>query len=235
LAVFLFLAGCANHDFGELHPTLVSDNIHDWVGLDAIAGQHTLPSSFEMTDDEHQLRDLAYPLIEAPYNRQQWYSAAGETGVIGSDHRALFDRSAYAKHLLGSRYRSPTARYARLIDDIRNDTTNLPQFFETAARVLDIDRKRGKSLAFIRDLSPSNRANAVRRIRENRSIVALVKAKLAQRVSAYRFALERLVVITPSRQAVEAEQALNQMQATMARYRGRGAPTWVREQSLASN
>jgi hypothetical protein len=235
LAALLFLAGCVNHDFGQINPSLTSDSMHDWVSLDGIAGQHTLPSSFELTDDERLLRDLAYPLIEAPYNRQKWYSLASETGAIGGDHRAVFDRSAYAKNLLGSRYRSPSARYARLIDDIRNDTTNMPQFFETAGRVLDIDEKRRRSLSFIGDVAPNNRANAYRRIRENASIVALVRAKLAQHAAGYRFALERLVVITPSQQAVETERALNQMQATLARYRGRSAPTWVRERSLASS
>jgi hypothetical protein len=234
LAAFMFLGGCANHDFGQVHPTLFRDDMHEWVGLDAIAGQPTFPSSFETTDDERQLRDLAYPLIEQPYNRQRWHSIAGETGFIGGDHRGVFDRSAYAKHLLGSRYRSPAARYAQLIDDVRSDTTNLPQFFETAGRVLDIDQKRRRSLAFINDLAPSNRANALRRIRENASIVSLVRAKLGQRVVSYRFALERLVVITPTPQAVEAEQAINRLQGEIARYRGRLPPTWTREQSLAS-
>jgi hypothetical protein len=31
-----------------------------------------------------------------------------------------------------------------LIDDIRNDTTRLSQFFETPGRVMDIDQKRQK-------------------------------------------------------------------------------------------
>ena len=69
---------------------------------------------------------------------------------------------------------------------------------------------------------------------ENASIVALVRETLAQRVSAYRFALERLVITTPSAQAVEVERAINHLQAQIARYR-RPAPTWVREQSLAAS
>ena len=145
LAALPLLAGCAGGDFGEISPTFVRDDMHDWLSLDAIAGRPTLPSSFELTDDERQLRDLSYPLIEQPFNRQQWYSVAGEYGVIGADHRGAFDRSDYASHLMSSRVRSPLARYARLNDDIRNDVTRLPQFFETAARVLDIDQKRQKS------------------------------------------------------------------------------------------
>ena len=233
LAALPLLAGCAGGDFGEISPTFVRDDMHDWLSLDAIAGRPTLPSSFELTDDERQLRDLSYPLIEQPFNRQQWYSVAGEYGVIGADHRGAYERSDYASHLMSSRVRSPLARYARLNDDIRNDVTRLPQFFETAARVLDIDQKRRKSLAYISDVSPMERSNALRRIQENASIVAMVRAKLAQRAAAYRIALERLVIMTPSSEVVEVERSLNQLQAQIAHYRGRSAPTWVREKSLA--
>lgn len=232
LAAFSVLAGCTNGDFGEVRPTLVNDKIHDWVGVTATDGQPGLPSSFELTDDERQLRDLAYPLIEPTYNRQQWYSAAREHGFLGGD-RTGFDRAAYANHLLGSGYRSPSARYSQLIDDIRNDQTSLPQFFETAGRVLDIDQKRRKSMAYIGGLSASDRANALRRIKENASIISLVRVKLDQRVASYRFALERLVLMTPSQQAIEAERALNRLQAAVAHYRTHTAPTWSREQSLA--
>jgi hypothetical protein len=228
------LAGCANGDFQEVRPTLVRDDIHDWVGLDAIAGRATSPSRYQLTDDERTLRDLAYPLIEPPYDRQQWYSIAGEYGLIRYDRRGAFDRTAYSNRLMGSHYRSPSARYARLTDDIRNDATRLPQFFETAARVLDIDAKRRKSLAFVSRLTPDERENALRRMRENAAIVALVHRTLAQRVAGYRFALKRLVIATPSMQAPAVERDLNQLQARIAYYRTHRAPTWVREQSLAS-
>jgi len=127
-AALLLLAGCANSDFGEVRPTLVRDDIHDWVGLDATAGRPAFPSRFELTDDERQLRDLAYPLIEVSFDRQQWHSAAGEYGVIGSNRRAYYDRTEYAMRLFTERHRSPASRYAKLIDDIRNDSTRLLQF-----------------------------------------------------------------------------------------------------------
>ncbi len=193
-----------------MRPSLVRDDIHDWLSLDTIAGWPTLPSSFELTDDERQIRDLSYPLIEPSYYRQQWYSAAGEYGVIGSDHRTGFDCSAYTNRLMSFRYRSP------------------------AARVLDIDQKRRKSLAYIFGLSQSEQVSALRRIRENALLVSLVRAKLAQRVTGYRFALERLVVMIPSPQAVEVERSLNQIKDQLARYHNRSAPTWVREQSLVA-
>jgi hypothetical protein len=229
------LAGCANGDFQEVRPSLVRDDIHDWVGSAAIAGIKTSPSKLPLTDDERSLRDLAYPLIQPPYDRQQWYAVFGEYGLIKSDHQKTFDRAAYANHLLATRDRSPSARYSRLIDDIHNDTERLPQFFETATRVLDMDRKRRESMAYVSALSKHERNEALRRNYVNASIVLLVRTKLNQRVAGYRFALERLVIMTPSQQAVEAEQALNRLQAQIAYYSNHTAPTWQQEPSLVSS
>jgi hypothetical protein len=228
---FAFLAGCANHDFGEVHPVLVTDGIHDWIGRDSGGGRTRVPPSrFEYTDDERALRDLAYPLIEPPFDRQQWYSVAGEYGLYranSADYRRYFER-------LESKWlRSPSARYSQLIDDIRNDITRMSQFFETAGRVADIDQKRQKSMVYVSDLSKKERANALRRVRENAHVVAIVQQSLADRVASYRFALERLVIITPSPQAIEAERSITLLQNQIARYQ-RPAPTWVREPSLAS-
>jgi hypothetical protein len=119
------------------------------------------------------------------------------------------------------------------MDDVRNDTARLPEFFETAGRVLDMDAKRQKSLDLVSALSPAERKNAEMRIRENASIVASVRDKLLQRESSYRYALERLVVTTPSPQAVQVERAIDQLQAQIARYQS-PAPTWVGEQNLAT-
>jgi hypothetical protein len=233
--VLVLLAGCANGDFKEVRPSLVRDDIHDWVGSAAIVGVNTSRSGYPLTDDERQLRDLAYPLIQPAYERHQWYSIAGEYGAIASDHRRTFNRTAYADHLFGARYRSPSSRYSQLSDDIHNDTTRLAQFFETAARVLDIDRKRRKSMAYIAGLSQHEKNEALRRMNVNASIISLVRSKLKQRVASYHFALGRLVVMSPMQQAVEVEQALNRLQTRIAYYNSHAAPTWVREQSLASS
>ena len=230
LVALSFLAGCANSDFGEVNQTLVTDGIHDWLGRGSGGAHPVPPSKFEYTDDERALRDLAYPLIEPPYDRQQWYSVAGEYGLYHSniaDHRRYFDR------VMDECHRSPSAVYARLIDDVRNDITRLSQFFETAGRVVDIDQKRQKSLAYVSTLGKSERVNALRRIRENAHVVAIVRQSLDDRVASYHYALERLVITTPSGQAVEAERSLNLLQNQIARYQTL-PPTWTREPSLAS-
>jgi len=223
--------GTATGDFGEVRPTLTSD-IHAWTTPLAGAAKPTLASTFELTDDERQLRDLSRPLIAPPYAGQEWYSVLAEIGLAKPQHQVV-TRATYATQLLASRYHSPSARYAQLMDDVRNDTTRLPEFFETAGRVLDMDAKRQKSLDLVSALSPAERNNAVMRIRENASIVGLVREKLLQRESSYRYALERLVVTTPSPQAVQIERAIDRLQAQIARYQS-PAPTWVREQNLAT-
>ena len=77
-----------------------------------------------------------------------------------------------------------------MIDDIRNDTTRLSQFFETAGRVMDIDQKQQKSLANVSGLDKKEWINAKRRIRENAHVVEIVYQSLSDRVASYHFALE---------------------------------------------
>jgi hypothetical protein len=113
LAALTLLAGCASGEFGEINSTLVTDGIHDWVGRDT--GKRPVPpSAFEYTDDERALRDNAYPLIEPPFDRQKWYSVAGEYGLI---RYKLADRQKYFDRLMSDYHRSPSSRYAQLIDD----------------------------------------------------------------------------------------------------------------------
>ena len=239
LGLALLLAGCGvNGDFGEVNPSLVRDDIHDWVGRDDARGQPISPSTFELTDDERQLRDLGYPLLEPPYNRQKAHSVLSEYGMTPwilkeSANPAAYYEHMMAKGLFSEKVRSPTSRYNVLIDDIRNDSERLPQFFSTAGRVIDMDIKRKKSLAFVRGLSDAERANTLNRIRENDRVVGLVRISLERRVASYRYALERLVIASPSQDAVTAEQMLNKLGTEVGFFQGHTAPTYRRGPSLA--
>ena len=126
----LLLAACTQGDFGNVRPSLVRDDIHDWMGAAAVDTRDVTGSvqvsHFEFTDDERLLRDLGYPLIEPPYDRKRWYSVLGEYGMRGYTRDSRLPREAYAAKLLGEGYSSPTARYQKLIEDIRNDLTRIP-------------------------------------------------------------------------------------------------------------
>src|SRR5690348_13967013 len=78
LLVSVWLTGCAEGDLGRIKSSLVTDDMHAWIGADAVGSIGVPPSRFGRTDDERTLRDLAYPLIEPPYDRQRWYSILGE-------------------------------------------------------------------------------------------------------------------------------------------------------------
>ena len=68
LSLALTLGACVQGDFGRIPRTLVSDDMHAWVASDATQ-EPTSP--LPLTSDERLLRDLAYPLIVQPYQRER--------------------------------------------------------------------------------------------------------------------------------------------------------------------
>ena len=218
VALPVYSLGCPNGDFGRVRPSLTADGIHDWVGRDAARDAGAPISLYPLTDDERLLRDLAYPLIEPPYDRQRWYSVLGEWGVtrVFQPEWWRCDPTAYAARLMTAWVRSETTRYARLIEDVRNDVVRIEPFVAVARRVLDIDVKRERSLSHIPVLSGAEIANALSRVGENVLIVGWVQRSLAERAAAYQFALERLMVAVPSPLAVEAERSLTFLQQRIA-------------------
>jgi len=212
------LSGCsANGDFGRLRPSLLHDDIHARMGPAAAGGSTEARSKYQLTDEERRLRDLAYTLVEPPYDRNRWSSVIGEFG-LASRPRHNPDRAAYAARLFQTAYRSQTARYNKLIEDIRNDVVQLDPFFAAAHYVADMDSKREKSLAYVSRLTPEERNNALKRIGENRAIVLWVRGSLAERAASYKIALERLVIAAPSPVAVEAERSLTLLQQRIGAY-----------------
>jgi len=219
------LAGCAlNGDFDRVRPSLVSDDMHAWVGREAARRTGSPPSEFPLTDDERRLRDLGFALIQPAYDRNRWASVLADYGLVGAPDR--FDRAAYWDHLDAAYRRSEASSYAQIVTDARNDVVRIEPFFATAIRVTDMDHRRAQSLGFVAagsGLGKSEKANALARNNENAAVIAWVCASLRQRVVSYRYALERLVVSAPSPRAAEADRSLNLLQAQTARYCASGA------------
>jgi hypothetical protein len=223
VAMALLLGGCVtNGDFGRVRPEFVRDDMHDWVGHAAVAGAGELPSAFPLTDDERTLRDLAYALIEPPYNRGRWDSVWREYGLgrppAGAEEP--FKRTAYFTRLRDKYRRSEASAYAQIVTDANNDVERLPAYFTVVGRVLDMDRKRALSLAHVSTLGPTERTDAYRRNNENRAIVAWTCRAVKQRTISYRFALERLVIAVPSSGAAGAERAITRLHTQIGQYCG---------------
>lgn len=215
LCLAIGLGGCSGGDFGRARPDVRSDDMHRWIGVEATGSVGLPASQFQLTDNERQLRDLAYPLIEPPHFRPAKRTVVGDYKPMPSPWRekVAFDRTAYGKLLLDEPHRSHASRYAQLMDDVRNDLTRFDSFFPVADRVIGLDRKRHASLKYISELSPGERADATARMEENALIVQWVQQCLQRRVSSYRWALERLVVHAPDGAAADADRLIKQLAA----------------------
>lgn len=210
-------SGCAlNGDFGRVRSELVSDDMHAWVGTAARKPFGVPRSVYPLTDDERQLRDLAYQLIQPPYEQNRWYAVLNEYGLNRTFQPDWykFDVTAYCRALMSRPYRSATARYVTLNDDIRNEVTRLEPFFMLARRIADIDRRREATRAMLGPEAAPGSSQA--RVAENLLIIAWVQQALADKSGSYRYTLERLVVATPAPMASEVEVSLTLLNQRIA-------------------
>ena len=212
------LGGCSGGDFGRTRQDFRNDDMHRWLGAEATGSIGLKASQFQLTDNERQLRDLAYPLIEPPHSRPAWKSVFGDYRSLPSPWRqaVVFDRTAYGRLLIDEPHRSHTSRYAVLMEDVRNDITRFEPFFASAARVIELDRKRNASLKLVSELSPRERDDAVARMEENTLIVQWVQQCLERRISSYRWALERMVIQAPDAIAADADRLIGELAAQTA-------------------
>src|SRR6202163_1447468 len=218
LLISVPLGGCSGGDFGRTRQDFRNDDMHRWLGGEATGSVGLRASQFQLTDNERLLRDLAYPLIEPPHSRPAWKSVFGDHKPLPSPWRQqiVFDRTAYGRILIDEPHRSHSSRYAQLIEDVRDDITRFEPFFAAAVRVIDLDRKRNASLKQISELSPRERADAIARMEENSLIVQWVQQCLEQRISSYRWALERLVIQAPDNIAADADRLIGALAAQTA-------------------
>jgi hypothetical protein len=212
------LGGCSGGDFGRTRQDFLNDDMHRWIAGEATASVGLRASQFQLTDNERELRDLAYPLIEPPHSRPAWKSVFGDYKPLPSPWRQAppFDRTAYGRQLIDEPHRSHASRYAQLMDDVRDDIRRFELFFADAVRVIDLDKKRNASLAHVSELSPRERADTVARMQENTLVVQWVQQSLERRISSYRWALERLVIHAPDNIAADADRLIGELAAQTA-------------------
>lgn len=209
------LGGCAGGDLGRTRASALNDDMHRWIGAETVNSIGKRASEFQLSDNERLLRDLAYPFIEPPHSRPAWKTVFGDYARMPAPWRQeiAFDRTAYGRRLIDEPHRSHMSRYAQLMEDVRDDLTRFDPFFAAAAVVADLDGKRRASLALVSGLSPPEHDDAVARMKENRLIVEWVRQRLHQRVAAYRWALERLVIHAPDDVAADADRLITQLAA----------------------
>lgn len=210
-----FIAGlaCPSDDFGRTRPGLYHEDMHSWVGGEAIQSLGGRPSQFQLTDQERSLRDVAYYFIEPPHSRPQWKGIFGDYEGAPSPWRkkVLFDRTAYGRRMIDEPHRSQVSAYAGLIEDVRNDGIMLDRFLPFAIEVNDLDKKRRGVLGYVTEVSVRERTDAEARMRENVLVVQWAQQCLQQRVASYRWALERLAIHAPDKMAADADRLIGQL------------------------
>jgi hypothetical protein len=212
--IFDKLGAFRNGDFDRPAPSIFDGLLPKQL----ILGPVTRIPGDPLTDAEEELRNRAYDLLRLPQRREQWKLILASARVAKALPPSILsvDRTAYGDMLVGLPFRSEAGRYSRLLDDVISDTMLIGPFTSVACFVFDMDVKRERSLQYVAGLTEGERADAEGRIVENRLVVTWVEQSLAGRAWSYRYAVERLVIASPSPFAVEAERAIDRLRAQIA-------------------
>ncbi len=220
LLLCVLAAGCARvGDFDRPNPSYFHDEVLPVVGAYAAQHRGEPVSGAPLTDDERTLRDLAYAIIAPPVTKQKWFvtiTDLRQSRLVANDEPP-YDIEKYAATIIDTPYRSATARYSRLIDDMRADSLRITPFFAVAQRIVEMDTARERSLGRVTRLSAAEREIAMARIAENRMLIGWVYRRLGERSRGYKYALERLFLKAPAPAAVDAERALRAFDERLAK------------------
>lgn len=218
----LLVAGCERPtgDFGRAEPSLLHDGIMPAIG-DKVAewDRREVVSDFNRTDRENALRDRAWALVRAPHVRD-WF---GETLVELERTRIVpeidwaFEPKGYYNHLRRDPFVSSETRWSRAIADMRADAGLIGPFWGEARRVREDDAMRLRALDQRHGGAPKELQNAYARIDENARVVDWVWRAMRLRVAAYRDAIDRMMVETPSARRAEAEIAWTELRRAVDR------------------
>jgi hypothetical protein len=224
-------AGCAppTGDFGRPHQNVIHDAVMPAVG-GALARQRGEPvSGYRLTDGEREMRDLAWAIVMPPLDAQWRERSLVElrrTRILPANRVRLSKRS-YVEALLATPYRSSVARYDRLLEDVEADNQRIEPFFQSAAKVAVDDRARARAIEHAPEVRQDERANALSRIDENALLIAWVRQSFDERLAAYRYALDRLMLETPDRASIKVAQAIETLARVLASLEPLGLPRGV--------
>ena len=210
-------------DFGRPRESIYVNDYYPWLWDEYYWLKKRPPEAVgPYTDDEQTLRNFAYAILLPPEAEGHPHWA-----FLGIDFTEMwrrwfakprpFDVQSYAQYLVTRHYWSATARYARITDDARADVERVKSFFSMANRVLEADAIRRRGAQFVGHLPPEVLAAAGARTVENRHLIDVVYVRFRERIASYRYALQCLVVLTPSEKAVEAERAIFVLEETLKR------------------
>ena len=217
--LLLVLSGCTSiGDFGRCKTALVTDNIHAWVGQEAAASVGAPISLYNLTDEERTLRDLAFPLIEPPYDRQRWDAVVYEYGVKPESAAPIVD--GRSRRLLSASASGRVSLDGRPLQQIDRRHPQRRGAHRSVLRRRAPRRRTRPAAPGEHELPsrsyPPDRANALARVGENIFTIAWVQIRW--RSAAPAIVLRSIIWWLPSRRSRprEADVALEQLQQQIA-------------------
>ena len=207
----LALSACAETgDFGRPAKGVWNDVVLPRAGAWAAAERGEPVSSYPFTDLENELRDRSWRFL-MPAHERQWFDRhvadLARTRVLPARLHPS-DPTGYYRALMGESFVSPASRFRRIGEDAEADLRLIAPFAGVARRVIEADLARLRSLAYVRDLTEIQVAEATARVVENRCLIAWVRAETYERTESYRYALEHAFVAMPQNEAAGAERAI---------------------------
>ena len=223
------LAACAETgDFGRPKAGFWNDVALPTAGALAAHKRGEPVSAFPFTDAEEELRDRSWRFLMPAHDRARFdhvMANLARTRILpASAHPS--DPRTYSDALIREPFVSPASRYRRIGEDAEADLRLVDPFGAVAARVLAADRARLRSLAYMRDLTGDQVADASARVIENRCLVAWVRAELGERLASYRYALEHAFLAMPQEQAAETERTIRALDRHRHVLDALPAPAW---------
>jgi hypothetical protein len=200
-------------DFGRADPDPMHDEWMPAVGKARAALNKEPVSSFNLTDQEEEMRDRVWRYLVAPH-AYDWF---GDTAVEYQRTRVTemsskpLKTNKYYNWLHSTRFASSRVRYSRLREDVLADISMLPAAFRSICAVLEIDRQRGVATNEIRGLEDKVTASAAARHHENQVVIRWFVRALGNRYDSYSYALDHLLVETPHEEAVAANASLSDL------------------------
>jgi hypothetical protein len=227
--MLLGLAACTETgDFGRPKRGVWNDVILPAAGSVAARERGEPVSSFPLTDLEEELRDRSWRFLMPAHERARLDDTVANlvrTRVLPpEDHPD--DPASYYQALTSETFTSPASRFRRIGEDAEADRRLVGPFGAVAWKVIQADRARLRSLAYMRDLTDAQIANAAARVAENRCLIAWVRAETAERLASYRYALEHGFLAMPQHQAVEAERAIKALEIHRRSLDALPVPVW---------
>ncbi|MEP3045812.1 MAG: hypothetical protein ABJL55_12620 [Roseibium sp.] len=188
-------------DFDRAKPSVVHDKWMTTLGEGAARLRGDPVSKFNYTNDENLLRDRGWTLIRPPWTKD-WIGGTkvelARTKVLPeTDGRVPPD--LYYEFLRTDKFRSSEARFDKIASDASGDADLVMPFCIVALRVKKSDDERLRALRSKQLATEDEYNGAKARVWENRVMIKWVGQALRFRIVAYKNALSRLEIETPSR------------------------------------